>query len=290
MRKITFTIFILFIVNASTFGQDLIVTTDNDSINCRIAKVSSDFIYFSILSEGEINNTLMPSENILVYTYAFFKESSVPPSSSPVDSNYPHFSVGINGGFSYMTAKISDQVPDDYADYIKDLKSGYHISAEASFFLSKIYGLGIYYSNFRTSNSTSITLEDDNGNLIHGELADRISVNYIGPIFTTRFLNKGNDGGFLLSLSLGYTGYKNNATYIENFDLTGNTVGFRFGMNYDIQIAESLLFSIGFSYTGGSLSKLNIKAPGLSQTIELEKGQYESVSHIDLSIGFKFVK
>lgn len=290
MIKGLISILVYLLIVFSGYSQDLIVTDQKDSINCKIAKVKSDFIYFAMLQDGKILNTLLARDRVVEYKYGFYSENRLQNYTSPVDANYSHMKIGVSAGFSYLTAKISDQVPSELESYMKALKSGYHINAEISFFLSKIYGLGGFYSHFKTSNSTNVLVEDESGNEYFGELADRIAVNYLGPIFTTRFMTPDNKGAFMFTFSLGYMGYTNNATLIDDIAITGKTMGLRIGLDYDLKIADYLLLDLKFSFTGGALSKVEINNQGLTQTVSLEKGQYESLSRIELSIGLMFNK
>src|SRR5699024_11256876 len=46
------------------YAQDLIVTDDGDSINCKITKVKADHIYFTFKHKEDVRSTLISVENV----------------------------------------------------------------------------------------------------------------------------------------------------------------------------------------------------------------------------------
>lgn len=286
-------LFITLCAGTDALSQDLIVTNKNDSIKCKITNVKTDLIYFTFINDqGRIMNTLLPMSKILEYKYNYFfrSESNISPTKIVGNKNYPHLRIGLGGGFSYLTAPVSNNIPSELESYIKELKSGYNISVDAGYFLSKTYGLGLAYSLFKTNNSADIYGEDANGNLITGKLIDNIAVNYFGPSFLIRFMNKHYTNAFIMSFSLGYLGYENQATLFDEFLMNGSTFGITISANYDVSLGNGLALGFQLAYLGGSLSKYTIKSGNISQTIELSEGNYESLSRLDLNIALRFVK
>ena len=69
-RKLAFIAFFVLIgISASVQAQDLIVTKEGDSLNCKITKVETDYIYFGINKDGGVLNTLLPMSQITYYKY-----------------------------------------------------------------------------------------------------------------------------------------------------------------------------------------------------------------------------
>jgi len=76
MKSILGLILLIFIAN-SVYSQDLIVTNDGDSVNCKITKVETDNIYFTFKHNDEIRNTLLPISNVKIHQFNFYQTSAV---------------------------------------------------------------------------------------------------------------------------------------------------------------------------------------------------------------------
>ena len=97
MRTIlAFLVFVL--LSQIGFSQDLIVTANGDSINCKITKVKSDNIYFTFRHKDEIRNTLLPLEKVSYHVANFFQNSELPKDNMPGYKNYRQWRFGIRNG------------------------------------------------------------------------------------------------------------------------------------------------------------------------------------------------
>jgi hypothetical protein len=94
----------------------------------------------------------------------------------------------------------------------------------------------------------------------------------------------------LLNMSIGYMGYTNDLMGIDDYQLTGNTLGFAFDFGYDIGISENLMLGFKLSAISGTLFEYEIHDGSKVTTIELEEGEYEGLGRFDLSIGLRFAK
>lgn len=291
MKKIITLLMLFVFFSRIGISQDLIVTNDEDSINCKITKIKTDAIYFTFKHKEEIRSTLLPISNVKYHQYGYYQESEVPKEKIVGYENYKHFRIALNGGYSYMTAKISENTPPDFKNYSKELKSGYHLGFDVIYYFTEPLGLGFKYCSFNSKNSIdNIYLTDLNGYTAYGKMSDDISITFFGPTFSTRLLNSDKTNAFLLGLSIGYIGYKNDFVLIDDYEMTGSTAGFVYEMGYDIGLTENV--SLGFQLTliGGNLFKYKISDGIRTETIELDSDDDEliSTSHIDFSIGLRF--
>lgn len=290
MKNLLISLLLLFMANA-LFAQDLIVTSEGDSLNCKITKVKAENIYFAFKHKNEIRNTLLPLSSVKVHQYNFYETTEVPKGKVIGYKNYQHFRVALNAGYSYQIGKIADGVPADFKDYIKHLKSGYHFGGDLSYYFNESLGFGLKYYLFKASNSmNNIYLEDIEGNRTYGKMSDDLTITFFGPTFSTRLLNNDKSNALFTNLSFGYLGYSNNKVVIDHYKMTGNTLGLAIDIGYDIGLSENI--SIGFqaSYIMGVLSKYDWHDGTSTQTIELDKGSYESLNRFDLSVGIRFTK
>ncbi len=206
----------------------------------------------------------------------------------PVRKDFQKLVITLNGGYSHLIAKISKEVPDDFRQYTKELKSGYHIGGDLSYFFSELYGAGIRYNLFRTSNSVNnIYVTDQNNNTRYGMMKDDISVNYIAPSFVSRGINKKGNAELLMSLSLGYVNYQNNALLIDPVKITGSTLGGAFDFGYAVKLSKKLSLGLQASYFAGKLTKITYTRGATQEIRKLENDEAESLNRIDISAGLR---
>jgi hypothetical protein len=288
MKRTIIFILLVFLAN-SLNSQDLIVTNEGDSINCKITGLKKDHIYFSFKHKDEIRSTLLSVKDIKEHQFNYFKETEVPDDKVIGFVNDERLRIAINGGYSYQTAKIADGVPADFRNYVKELKSGYHFSADFSYFFSESMGFGLKYCLFKTSNSLdNIYIEDNDGFRIYGKMSDDLNISFIGPSFSTKMSNQSNGNTFIINFSLGYIGYSNDKVIISNYKMTGSTLGLALDIGYDIKLSRN--FSLGFQISSitGALSEFDWNDGTTTETIKLEKGKYESLNRLDFSVGLRF--
>ena len=140
--KNTIALFFLITIANSIYSQDLIVTNDGDSINCKITKVKDDNIYFTFMHKDEVRSTLLPISGVTSHQYNFYQTSEVPIEKVVGHKNYPQFRLALNGGYSYITVKLAESIPQDFKQYSKELKSGYHLGGDLTFYFSEMLGVG----------------------------------------------------------------------------------------------------------------------------------------------------
>jgi len=283
----------LLFMASSTFlySQDLVVTSEGDSLNCKITKIKENSIYFVFKHKDEIRSTLLPLDQVKYHQYNFYQTAVVPTNKKLLNEVYPHFRVAINGGLSYRTAKLANNIPSDFEKYMKELKSGSHYGLDVSYFFSEQLGLGIKYSVYNSRNeidNVSVTRPD--GSTQYGKMSDNISINFIGPFISTRLLNGNKKKSFLMNFGIGYLGYKDNTVLINDYTIKGSTIGPCWDIGYDIGISKNLAIGFQLSYTIGALSQFDVSDGITTKTVKLEKDSYESLSRIDLSIGLRFNK
>lgn len=287
--KNTLILILLISMANSVFSQDLIVTNSGDTINCKITKVKTDNIYFTFKHKDEIRSTLLPMSNVKRHQFNFFQTSEVPKEKVIRPENFQHFRIAVNSGYSYQTAKVAESVPSDFKDYIKKLKSGHHFGGDLTYYYTEPLGFGIKYYIFKSSNNLdNIYVEDSNGYRRYGKMSDDITISYIGPSYSTRLINHDKSKAFLMNLSLGYMGYSNDKVIIDNYKMTGSTMGLSFDIGYDIGLSKNLSLGFQLSFLTGTLFEYDWYDGTKTETINLEKGEYESLNRIDFSVGLRF--
>ncbi|KAA6437006.1 porin family protein [Dyadobacter flavalbus] len=280
MKKLC-TLFILFTLICNRIqAQDLIVTSDGDSLNCRITKQNAQFVYFTFAKDGQPGNTLLPASKVSSVKKAFYGSSQLPEGMQPLSGkSYSQWQFGIRAGYAYRTAKVSDQVSSQYKDYIKKLKSGFVLGGDLHYFISEPLGFGLKYSFNKHKHDDGTDLKDD------------ISMHYIAASMLNRYILANPKSSILLGINLGYQSYKDKTVLMGTaLDMTGGTAGFGLDAGFTHQLSAGTAVHFGLSYTTATLYNINVGQGSNKQKIKLEKGQYEGLSRLELTAGFRFGK
>jgi hypothetical protein len=290
MKKSVIFILILFVSYEFAWSQDLIVTERGDSINCKITRQKGNYIYFSYMIENNMRKSLLHNSQIKYFKKDFYVQSFVPSDKLRYMRNYQKLRIGIFAGGSYMLGIISDSIPEDFKKYYKDLKTGHHIGGEAGYFISKNIGVGLKYSNFNSKNKIEniIATNTITGQSRIGSLKDNITIRYFAPVFYLRLYSRNKQLIYSSDFSFGYLDYKNNATLIDDYIVTGKTLGMHMNFGVDLMIDRNLSLGLGLSGTLGSLSRIVMTSGGSKQTIDLKENEMESLSRVDFSIGLRW--
>lgn len=273
------------------FAQDLIVKTDGDSINCKITKVKDGIIYFTYQEGKELLNTLLFTDKVKIYQYNYSSTAIVNDKDVRGNMRISHFRLAVNGGLGYRLGKISSDVPSEFKQYVKDLKSGYSYGVDMSYYFNEKFGAGFKYSVFSSNNEMDdIYVKYSNGTIKSGKMSDDISLSFIGPCFMTRYYRNDSQNYLLMNIGLGYLGYTNKAVLITDYTIKGNTVGLCAELGYDLALSENIAIGFLFSYVAGVMTEYELSDGITSNNIELDKENYESLNHLNLSVGLRFLK
>lgn len=272
-------------------GQDLVVTSGNDSLNCKITDVDKDYLHFTFMQGQEVRHTLLPLDKVKDYEKDYFAKPEIPPDQNiKLSGSHPRVRAGAYGGWSYMTAKAGDGLTPSAEEYVKNLKTGHHWGADISFFTSENIGFGLAWSMFRTTNVLDgvSVLDTLTGQVRIGRLMDDMTIQYIGPTFCTAISSASGKSRFMSVFSLGYMPYKNNAVVVDQFTLKSWTVGLLLDLGYEMAIAKDLYLGLSASWKGGTLNHYQYTNGSLDGRIELDAEELVSISRIDLSAGIRW--
>ena len=105
MRKL-FLLTIFVIGSFVAHSQDLVITNEGDSMNCKITKVKNDYVYFTFKQQEEIRRTLLPTTSIKKYEYNYYATAVVPIDKIKMKEVFPRFRFSVFAGYSKMNAEI----------------------------------------------------------------------------------------------------------------------------------------------------------------------------------------
>jgi len=195
------------------------------------------------------------------------------------------FRLTLEAGYSYRTAPLNDETPDDFNEYLTALKSGLNLETHLSYFVAENWGLGITYNRFNSK--ADITFTDFNND--SDIFTDNISIAYIAPEYLYRGMSNDNKHAFIMSTSIGYLAYKDQATINNtNIDIKGANLGVGIGVAYDFYITPSIAIGASANYITGTLRKITVTANGQTEEVKLEDDELENLARININGGLRF--
>lgn len=200
---------------------------------------------------------------------------------------FPKWRVAVQGGFGYRLAKLTKTGNDVIDTHNKSLMMGYTYGADVTYFFGG-YGIGAKYSDMHSQRSDAVTAEID-GEYYDGMYTDVVDIRFAGPMVYSRLIGASGNGVFLLGAGLGYLGYTDNARLIQAATLKGGTLGTCIEIGYDYRIMNNIFIGASLGAISGILTSYTMTSEGAApQKVELDKDQYESLLHANLSLGFRF--
>ena len=263
---------------AAIFAQDLIVTNNNDSLNCKIIQISGDYVYFCFIHENKVRKTTIPTMIVQYYKYDYFEDNDL--LSKLIVRKKPEYSrwrLNINGGWSNRTRQVSTFIhPDDRA-LSRQLKSGYNYSLDATCFFIEALGVGLKYDFYKTSGSHWIYETD-------------ISIAFIGPFFALRFFDHSKTNCLIMNFGIGRVNFNEiGKAYGIAYSGKESTVGIVADMSYDIALSKYLYLGFQISYLPGKITEFDLfdNKNRYVRRIVLEN-EYLTLSRFNLGFGFRF--
>ncbi len=311
----------------SLAGQDRIVTSGFDTIDCRITRITLNTVFFDVMTHGVKASGRLNLKD--VYSYSVMP-SSIPdrkqeksltegqkqdyvkmqeddrnrelnhaPTVVP-DARTGNLRISLNGGLGYITAS-SDKAEEsltaigvssaDATDYYSDLKSGFYGSADAIWLFNPRVGAGLRYKFFNTRALTEGYFNPgDNYNLYYTTYSENIYVSYSG---VSLFYSDpaGRKGLFSLtsSVSAGIALYRDETDLLsEALLITGKAPGMDMSVGFEYWITPFMSAGAEVSVFASSLRKINITNGVEEQTHELGKDEYENLTRLEVAFGIRF--
>jgi len=297
MKNILTAVMFFFGLIPAVYSQDKIITINNDTIDCKINKVSRNTIYFDLNTLGVKSSGEMPLDMVSGYIVA--KETSPEVQAKTNTISGHRFRFGLSGGAGYLlgsTQNAEEQMVsqgftfDQAESYYNDMKLGITASADIYLLIPPDYGAGIKYKFFYNSASTEGFIDPQDGvHLYYTTYRENIYVNFAGlSFFYQQFMGSQKSLVLNSSISLGLTTYRDEAEYLHGYYLlTGKNVGVDLGIGLEYFLTSRISLGADLSVFYSSMRKVKITDGTSSSTIELDKENYENLSRIDLSAGIR---
>lgn len=280
-------------------GQDRIITINNDTIDCRITRITRDAIWFDIFVKGIKTKGQLPVSEI--YSY-HVKPSVLQKEDKRVEAKAAsgRFCLDLSGGFGYIlgsTEKAEVELVStgvafqDARTYYRNLKTGLSASAGATWIFSPGYGAGVRYRFFNTAAAIEGNIEAGDGiNIIFFDYSENIFVNYAGfSLFYQEHVGKNEQFSLYSSISLGMAFYMNMIEYYTgNLLITGNAPGMDGILGAEYRLTPAISAAAEASFFAATIKKITITDGVQEESAELPENNYENLSRIELAFGIRY--
>ena len=296
--KILLFMVLFYSLSVTVNSQDKIITKINDTIDCKITKITRNTIYFDMFTRGVKTAGSLPLNNVVNYTISATGTTEKP--ESFIRNSFERLRLGINGGAGYLLA--SSEKAEEYLanqgletskakSYYRNMKTGWNANADLTFMITPDFGAGFKYKFFYTSGSVEGFFDHQDGvHLLYTTYGERIFVNYYAPmVYYQQFLNAAETYRVTTAYSFGLTAYRNEAEYLNGYVLlTGKNFGTDASIGLEYFITDNLSVGGELSAFYSILRKVKISDGTNTRTMDLDKENYENLSRLELSIGIRF--
>ena len=317
MKRILLLALILTGTVLSLFPQDQIITRNNDTIECKITRVTRNEIRFEFDIKGVTSSGKIPFAEIASYSVANPPTGGSRPVSPPVATRpdspkgsmrplpadtgpLSRLRLSLNGGAGYIyssSEKAEESMiawgtaADDARAYYNDLKLGIYGSGDITFMVTPRVGTGLRYKFFYTDAGIEGFYDPDDGMyLMYGTYSEHIYVNFAGvSLFYTEPLFRSRRLSLFASWAAGLALYRNEAeTFRGNLLITGKSLGMDGSLGLEYRLTPSVALGTELSAFNSLLRKVEMTDGTNTETLELEDENIENLSRFELSLGIRF--
>ncbi|NQY09094.1 MAG: hypothetical protein HRT71_06205 [Flavobacteriales bacterium] len=287
--KLSFLLITMMMLAAFAQGQDLIVTQEGDSINCRITNEQDGLVYFTSKVDGKYTNTNLPENQITSVVKGFYIGKGNEDLIGSKKRKYPQFRIGANAGLTYyFFGFIPDDTDDWIREYYKDLRTGFNFNIDAFYYPDKNWGIGFRYHSFNSSvqqDSVVVTFPDSTTKF--GMIRDDISISYIGPVFSARYIGPDNSYIFYGNLSIGWVTFYNDGLLVDTFTEKGYAIGQYGSLGIEYFIDYGLSIGVEIGATRAFVTDYRVNDNGYHYT-ESNPDYAKAIYLFDISIGLRY--
>jgi len=248
---------VLLFCSFSLNAQDLLVTNNRDTLNCKIGKAKDDHYPIIFMIENEEFSGLIHKDSV----FFFKKDVFLGLEDNRLRPWYSLVEIGFEAGGAYQFGKF--RMDDDLTDKSDvGARTGFYLGTDLTYFISKRVGYGLKY-NYRS--------------LLNGD----IQYQYVGPMIVFRFFDRKKSSHLFFSFSGGFGHVSQKNAPIQLYEIRPR-----------IQMDASSLsgnMAIGYSFRCTNYMSVRLKAScniGYPRFVRIENVQkYASPSATPLDIG-----
>jgi len=278
---------LLGLFSSKLFAQDLIVNNNGDSLNVEILKISDDHIEYLMRSGKRIKKIKALKSEIKSFRYIFYSVDRK--FEYVIDPNNIRFRLAISGGASWLLDGADESASEFFADYVREVNSGWHYKVDASYFLKNRFGIGLVFDQYRTSRSVGnvIFINQNTNETTIGALSDKIKISYLGPQLTYHIDAGFSNVTFFVGGGAGINFYKDEFERIDPLEAKGTAFGINASFGVDFIVDQNIL--LGFEISGNTGNLRNFSISGENGITE-RTGEDNDISRFSISVGLRFIK
>ena len=272
-------------------GQDFLVTTRLDTLNCKIGKLADDHYLIKFIDNEHIITGKIHKDSVLYYRKNLFRSMD----DFRLRTWYPQISYGIDLGVAHQYGPLRTGIEKEERKLNPDLPYEYHpvkgkffdrnafyVGADMVFYFSPMVGYGIKY-NYRS--------------LLDGDLR----YSYLAPMMVLRFWDKKRKNHIFTNLSIGYGRMTHKYALIKldyisdpyPVDLLARTLAGDVAIGYDLKLSQHVSARFKLSTIIGFPDNVRIgnypkRSTGGQNPAPDISGYCDNMNSINLSIGFGF--
>lgn len=290
MKPLLFTIFLLGLMLQAN-AQDLIIKQSGDSIPCRIKEVGVLYIAYHYNDNGKVTNGNIATKDVKNFYYNVL----------PVDSifmgkvsrqQYGEEGTGIyvwaSAGLGYMTAPLPDNIQPFLEEYLNELRSGWSFNGDIAYFFNEAVGVGLHYSQFRTSNQIDRVVVYTSTDTLIGPLSDNIRLSYFAPSVYYKFGNTKQRILPSISAGIGYADYQNNSSVARPFKIKAATLGLHFHGNLEVNLNYNFAIMLRAGVFVANFSEIEITDYTTHRTTTVSLDEPDNNTRFELHGGIRY--
>jgi len=251
-------------------------------------------IKFLVFSPNSKKQTIMPHSNKLIklFLFSFFvfffsfsystplcesikRDTISKPQKVKID---PKLRLGAQAGYGYRIAKFPSTPDPNMNKHLKKLKHNLSFGADLSYYFKDYLGVGVKYNANVTHTVTEnvSSFYPDGTHFFYKQFSELIGTHYAGAFLSAQFFTIPQKQCILANVGAGYLRYENytNSLNEEITRISKNSAAIFVEIGYDFFVSKR--FAIGLQ-TSGLIDLKKEKIPNI-----------KNMSHIDVSLGFRF--
>ena len=261
-------------------SQDIIVTNQSDTIDCKITRLTDDFIHFSVYDKSGVllMRSRLPLSGISHYSKGEVEETVVEIKEEDQivfeEFRPPSFRISLNTGYTYQFGGY-EGAPTAYADQLQSL---WFLGGDFHYFLTESFGVGVKYN--RTSTNAEfvldnpVTIELNNQPFTLSSIEDeKVKFNYFAVSLMYRN-NFSEDQAMNYYLAAGVIRYRSDGSFngTTPFFEEGNTFAVSLGLSYDFRFIENVGIGAGIEVNIARLKELDSGGTLISVDFPISRG------------------
>lgn len=190
-------------------------------------------------------------------------------------------SVMPSVGYAWRTAEMPKGITYEERNYIKGLKKGVNFDISAYYNVNHILGVGLKFSNYSASSDGRLTVMDNQGNIVTGNVSTKDNITFFGPALMISNFSEQTRHKMFVDMGLGVISYTTKTGSVKG---TGSNLGAELNFGYQYQVSKNFLIGPKLGLTAGTLSKMKFNGV----TYEFGEEEKEGLHRVSLSAAATF--